>query len=429
MSNMNAFIQALRRVKAYARAVSFISLIAFGVAACAPVVRPVTVPPTQPGASPQVIPTQWASREAKVESVNVHVPAGDHVQVHATVRGSLTESCAKLGESQVQYAAGTFQITVYVLSRADIGCAAAETAFETMIPLDVSGLQPGSYTVMANGVSASFTLPEAGTTPSPVPSAAPTTAPTAGAIIVPTSAACTDSARFVADVTIPDNTVVAADTAFTKTWRLQNTGSCTWDNSYLVSYISGTTMSQQPGYWIVPSGGSVAPGQSVDVSVGMTSPAQAGAYQSSWGLKRENGPLMPVQGGANGNSFYVKIRVGSGGSGGITAASIMIDPEQGSGNACTAESTYFVHATVTADGATTASYEINSTAGQIAAGNFEDPATGGLTAVVYGSVSFEQAGTKNIHLRFVGPYPYPQDITVNLRVNGGTWHSASVSCQ
>jgi hypothetical protein len=57
-------------------------------------------------------------------------------------------------------------------------------------------------------------------------------------------------------------------------------------------------------------------------------------------------------------------------SGNITDASIDIELEQGSGTACTTNSTYFVHASITADGPATASYEIGSTAGQIPAGKF-----------------------------------------------------------
>jgi hypothetical protein len=39
-----------------------------------------------------------------------------------------------------------------------------------------------------------------------------------------------------------------------------------------------------------------------------------------------------------------------------------------------------------------------------------------------------QAGTKTINLRFVGPYPYSGDITINLRVNGGEWHNTKLRC-
>ncbi len=137
---------------------------------------------------------------------------------------------------------------------------------------------------------------------------------------------------------------------------------------------------------------------------------------------------MPIHGGANGDSFYTEINVNDGrASGGeVTDASIDIELEQGSGAACTAGATYFVHASITADGPTTASYEIGSSAGQISAGYFEDENK--QYPYVTGKLVFNQPDTKQIGLRFVGPYPYPDDITVMLRVNGGDWYSSKLSC-
>jgi hypothetical protein len=396
-------------------------LIGMVLTACAPLIPAVGVasaPTLNPSSTP---PT--TQREAQVQSVEIQVLQADPPRVNAVVRGSLTESCATLGQSQVQYASNTFRIAVHAVSPTDRGCAQVTTPFETTIALDTNGLGAGTYTVIANGVSAVFSLQSG----SPAPTTAPTEVPTA----VPTSHGCTDAAAFVSDVTIPDNTVLAPNTAFTKTWRLKNTGSCTWNSRYLVSYISGTTMTQSPGYWIVQQGQTVAPGQSVNISVGMSAPMQDGSYTSYWGLKKENGQFMPIQGGADGNSFYVKIQVPDtrpqGGN--ITAATIAIELEQGSGTVCTADATYFVHAYVTADGPTTASYEIGSTAGQIPAGNFQVGSSTALSVADYGSAVFDQGGTKTISLRFVGPYPHPDDITINLRVNGGEWHNTKLSCQ
>lgn len=242
---------------------------------------------------------------------------------------------------------------------------------------------------------------------------------------------CQDSAQYITDDGI-DGTTYSPNIPFTKTWTLKNTGSCYWDDSYLVSYMSGAIMTQQPGYFIVQPGQTVAPGQSVNISIGMTSPVDDGNYRSNWGLKRENGQLIPVQGGVNGNSFYVKIKVRNNigaVDGKVTAASIDIELEQGSGATCTANSTYFVHAYITTDGPATAAYEISSTAGQIAAGYFQDANNGSLSPTVSGTVVFDQADTKAINLRFVGPYPYPNDITVVLRVNGGEFYNAKLSCQ
>ncbi len=402
---------------------TFIIAIGLILSACAPVLRPASAldsPTTEPTA-------QTTARQAQVQSVDVRLLDTDPPQVNAVVRGNLSEACATLAPAQVSYSFNVFEINLYAVSPTDRGCAQISAPFETTMPLDVRDRPAGTYTVNANGVSAVFTLQSSSATSTPEPTVAPTVAPTR----VPMSQGCTDGASFVSDVTIPDNSVVAPNMAFTKTWRLKNTGSCTWNSHYLVSYISGTTMSQQPGYWIVPQGQTVPPGQSVDISVGMTSPVQNGRYGSYWGLKKENGQLMPIQGGANGNSFYVKIRVDDGSSvaaGTITAASIDIELEQGSGTACSADATYLVHASMTADGPTTASYEIESSAGQIPAGNFTMGYTTPVYPVDYGNLVFDQADTKTVNLRFVGPYPYPDNITVMVKVNGGDWHSAKVPC-
>jgi hypothetical protein len=271
------------------------------------------------------------------------------------------------------------------------------------------------------------------------PSLEPTTMPTLPPTIVPTEpptatsvpviTGCQDSAQYIGDDGL-DGTTYAPNTPFTKIWRVKNSGTCTWDSSYLVFYISGATMSQSPAYMIVPRGQTVAPGQTVDISLGMTSPPENGSYRADWGIKQENGPFLPVQGGVNGKSFYVKLKVDDGtAAGNITDASIAIEREEGSGAACTVDATYFVYVSITADGPATADYEINSTAGQIPAGYFQTSPTGPVSVVVNGSLIFDQADTKGFALRFAGPYPYPDDITVNLQVNGGEWHSAKLACQ
>jgi len=299
-----------------------------------------------------------------------------------------------------------------------IGC--GPTVPATTDPIAIPSLtletQPTTREVQVQNVETQIIT----TQPSPEPSAT----------LAPASQGCVDSAAFVGDVTIPDNTTVAPNTAFTKTWRLKNTGTCTWDSSYLVAYISGATMSQQPGYWIVQPGQTVAPDQAVDVSVGMTAPVDNGNYTSYWGLKTVDGSFMPIQGGANGNSFFVKIKVNNGAAEGkITAASIDIEPEQGSGPVCTPNSTYFVHAYLTADGPTTVTYEIDSTAGQTPAGFFQTSNDSDPSLSIPGTLVFDQADTKTVNLRFTGPYPYPDNITILLWVNRSDWYQAKLSCQ
>jgi len=258
-----------------------------------------------------------------------------------------------------------------------------------------------------------------GSIPTPLPPAVP----------VPTSSGCQDAAEYISDDGL-DGKYFHANTAFAKTWTVKNIGTCTWTSKYLVFQISGAFMTQQPGYWLLPEGQTVNPGQSVDIEVGMTSPPEKGYYESYWGLKNEAGEILPIKGGAYGNSFYAKINVSNnlGGEvgGAVTATAIDIVPEQGSGEACTANSTYFVHAYISTDGPATVSYEIGSSAGQIAAGYFEDG--GELSPYLRSTIVFDKADTKTINLRFVGPYPHPDDITVNLRVNNGEWINTKLHC-
>ena len=113
---------------------------------------------------------------------------------------------------------------------------------------------------------------------------------------------------FVSDVTVPDDTVMTPGQSFTKTWKLQNTGSCPWTTSFKVSFVSGNAM----GGTTTALTTTVQPGQSGDISVAMTAPASAGDAIGYW--------ILTSDGGQNfGSSFYVKIKVGTSSTGTATA--------------------------------------------------------------------------------------------------------------
>ena len=130
------------------------------------------------------------------------------------------------------------------------------------------------------------------------------------------SAATTcDWAQFVADVTVPDGAKYDPSVAFKKTWRLKNIGSCTWTTGYSLVFDSGTQMGA-PASINFP--GSVAPGQTVDLTVDMTAPANAGHYIGYWKLKNASGVLFGIGSTAN-KSFWVEINVTSSVPGGSVA--------------------------------------------------------------------------------------------------------------
>lgn len=104
---------------------------------------------------------------------------------------------------------------------------------------------------------------------------------------------------FVSDVTVPDDTVMTPGQSFTKTWKLQNTGSCPWTTSFKVSFVSGNAMSGTTTALTT----TVQAGQSGDISVAMKAPATTGDAIGYWILTNDSGQNF-------GSSFYVKIKVG-----------------------------------------------------------------------------------------------------------------------
>lgn len=114
-----------------------------------------------------------------------------------------------------------------------------------------------------------------------------------------------DWAKYVADVTVPDGTNFSAGAAFTKTWRLKNIGSCTWTTGYSLVFSSGEKMG---GPDAVPLPTTVAPGQTVDISVNLTAPSAGGSYRGFWMLKNASGATFGI-GTTASNSFWVDIKV------------------------------------------------------------------------------------------------------------------------
>lgn len=127
-------------------------------------------------------------------------------------------------------------------------------------------------------------------TSAPLATAAlPTVAPTAvPPTPVPTVDTC-NQAKWVEDVTVPDGSLYLPNVAFTKTWRIQNVGTCTWNTSYAIVYSGGDHMGEPAATAFL---GNVAPGATVDVSVNMKSPADNGEYTTYFMLRSDTGLIF-----------------------------------------------------------------------------------------------------------------------------------------
>lgn len=154
----------------------------------------------------------------------------------------------------------------------------------------------------APGTTEVTTTPLPFATPTPEAAGTPTTdAVEATATPTEETAAgddCTYRAAYVADVTIPDDTEVEAGTAFDKTWRIRNSGTCPWMDGTQLTYLSGDKLGDMTEV-AVPA---TPPDQALELTVPMTAPADPGTYRSNWQLQTPDGRRY-------GGVFYVQIVV------------------------------------------------------------------------------------------------------------------------
>jgi next-to-BRCA1 protein 1 len=109
---------------------------------------------------------------------------------------------------------------------------------------------------------------------------------------------CNDS-QWIEDVNIPDGTQMTPGQDFLKTWKIRNTGACTWGAGYKVVYGGyNDKMNGTPAALSV----TVVPGQDAEVSVQFKAPTKVGEYLSAWRMADPNSYAF-------GQFFYVKIIV------------------------------------------------------------------------------------------------------------------------
>jgi hypothetical protein len=146
--------------------------------------------------------------------------------------------------------------------------------------------------------------------PSPLVSQPPVVTVVPQPTQAPQASAC-DRAKFVKDVTVPDNTVMQPGASFTKTWRLKNVGECIWDRDYALVFVGGELLGA-PGEVGVPD--TVEPDGVVDISVNMIAPQSSGTYRSEWKLSNAAGGVFGTGKNAD-QPVWAQIRVNAPGGG------------------------------------------------------------------------------------------------------------------
>lgn len=413
---------------------------------------PEPTPEPEPATPTAVLSTDPVRGQAIVDSIQVMVLESFPVQVNVQARGELPDGCTSVEEIVTQQTGSTFRAIITTLRDPGAGCTMALVPFEETISLDVDGLLAGTYDVMVNGISGSFTLdvdnfvaeeveeatPEPTATPVEVtlgtingriwhdlcvgtggqvgedeetavgciivatdagqvlqangtlepsesgiagvevalsngecPGEAATTAlsddngdfsfgdleagtyclsveaesnvntavlesgvwsslpndSTSTAITIADGktagadfgwdyeflpepevdlANCANDASFVADLTTPDDTIIAPGAEFEVGWRIRNTGTCPWSTDYSAVFVGGDNL----GADSVNLPTSVVAGQTVDIFVTMTAPEAEETYRSDWQIADANGSRIGIDGFLE-NVFWVQIVVGT----------------------------------------------------------------------------------------------------------------------
>jgi hypothetical protein len=143
-------------------------------------------------------------------------------------------------------------------------------------------------------------LPPTATLP-PVPTQAPPAVPTTPARQPTLPASSPDNAKWIADVTVIDDTVFWKNEKFTKTWKIENTGTTTWDTTYKLVYVDGPVLGET---LIVSITSPVKPKNQIEISVPMKAPTTLGTITNYWRMMNGKGQFF-------GDVLYVKIIVGT----------------------------------------------------------------------------------------------------------------------
>jgi hypothetical protein len=117
----------------------------------------------------------------------------------------------------------------------------------------------------------------AAASPTPPPTSPPAVLP----ILTPTlppELACTSGLRYVEDLSIPDGSAAAPGEALDKRWRVENSGTCNWDEHYSLQHIAGPDLGAGETRALYPA----RSGVEADLQIIFTAPQEPGAYRSAW---------------------------------------------------------------------------------------------------------------------------------------------------
>ena len=161
----------------------------------------------------------------------------------------------------------------------------------------------------------------------------------------PTSTALPCNQAILVSESPLDDATYNPGATFTKTWTLKNVGTCTWNTNYKLVFVSGNAMGGSASKNLTSS---IAPGQSVSLSVSLTAPSSAGTYKGVWNLQGDDG--------VNFANFWVQIKVPGATAASFAVTSVALTAVGGDLDDCSTSHTFNYQAVVTTSAAGTVTY-------------------------------------------------------------------------
>jgi hypothetical protein len=89
---------------------------------------------------------------------------------------------------------------------------------------------------------------------------------------------CSNNLLYLQDLTITDWTILKPGTPVDKQWRIENGGTCNWDDRYSLRLVSGDDLGVETIQGLYPA----RAGTQAVIHINFTAPIQSGTYNSVW---------------------------------------------------------------------------------------------------------------------------------------------------
>jgi hypothetical protein len=109
---------------------------------------------------------------------------------------------------------------------------------------------------------------------------------------------CQNGLAFLADISIPDGTIVAPGAMINKSWEVENIGSCSWNADYSIRHVGGSNLGSDTTLPLYPA----RSGTRAVISIQFTAPTESGTIHSAWRAYAPDGQPF-------GDAIYLQINV------------------------------------------------------------------------------------------------------------------------